>query len=464
MSRRDIAVILEKLSLDHRTSLADKACAFLQAVESNRAVKNHPSYAAICIDIAAVQLRIDVSRPALIRLSGAASPLDYSSALQKLSRLLTGKAGETESQDGSSRHTQASGAKSRNAASRSTSMGNGLSGDGARYELMRQLLTGTTMTCLRQLAVQYGSIELEELVLECLQRFFDIWIKSLTPAQRVHVNYADAKWVGAAFWLCAMARAMTVGKGEGTGAESSAQVPAASKTAKTPAIKRIGGRGGKELKDMILTAVEHTIKKTELDTTIRLIEDTTQGYLLSLRKAKAGTVSTAAASRRKEVSPPDEDPDPVETVSTARFDRASLGRVEKRQEPDKYKGIGTKRTVSNVSQLSIASDNDDGQVTSSDASTVRSAKPPLKRTRLDSQVSTELSSSADIMSTKKRATRKTLKEATADSQTASQILNQRRKTGGVYSMIPRVHYENTRAFIQYQEWRTRILHTLHSAG
>lgn len=55
MSRRDIAVILERLSLDHRTSLADKACAFLQAVESNRTVKNHPSYAAICIDIAAVQ-------------------------------------------------------------------------------------------------------------------------------------------------------------------------------------------------------------------------------------------------------------------------------------------------------------------------------------------------------------------------------------------------------------------------
>ncbi|KAF9968248.1 hypothetical protein BGZ70_005638 [Mortierella alpina] len=342
-------------------------------------------------------------------------------------------------------------------------MGNGSGGDGTRHGLMRQLITGTTMTCLRQLAVQYGSIELEELVLECLQRFFDIWIKSLTPAQRVHVNYADAKWVGAAFWLCAMARAMTVGKGEGSGAV--AQVAAGSKTVKAPAIKRISGRGGKELKDMILTAVEHTVKKTELDTTIRLIEDTTQEYLLSLRKARTGAgtgaASTAAPSNRKEVSPPDEDPDPMETVSTARFDRASVGRVETRQEPDRHRGLGTKRTVSNVSQLSIASDNDDGQVMSSDASAARSAKPPLKRTRLDSQASTELSSSADIMGTKK-TTRRTLKEATADSQTASQALNQRRKTGGVYSMIPRVHYENTKAFMQYQEWRKRTLETLHS--
>ncbi|CAO3572069.1 unnamed protein product [Mortierella alpina] len=330
---------------------------------------------------------------------------------------------------------QTSGTKSRNAVLRSASMGNGLGGDGSRHELMRQLITRATMTCLRQLAVQYGSIELEELVLECLQRFFDIWIKSLTPAQRVHVNYSDAKWVGAAFWLCAMARAMTVGKGEGSGAE--AQAAAGSKAAKTPSVKRISGRGGKELKDMILAAVEHTVKKTELDTTIRLIEDITQEYLLSLRKARAGAVatSTAAASRLKEVSPPEEDPDPVETVSTARFDRASVGRVEKRQEPERYRGLGTKRTVSNVSQLSIASDNDDGQVTSSDASIARSAKPPLKRTRIHSQASTELSSSADIMSTKKRATRRTLKEATADSQTASQVLNQRRKTGGVYSMV-----------------------------
>ena len=55
MSRRDIAVILERLSLDHRTSIADKACAYLQAAEFNGAIKNHPSHAAICVDIAADQ-------------------------------------------------------------------------------------------------------------------------------------------------------------------------------------------------------------------------------------------------------------------------------------------------------------------------------------------------------------------------------------------------------------------------
>lgn len=53
MSRRDITYILQKLSLDHRTSLAEKACAFLQATESNRTIKSHSSHAAICVDIAA---------------------------------------------------------------------------------------------------------------------------------------------------------------------------------------------------------------------------------------------------------------------------------------------------------------------------------------------------------------------------------------------------------------------------
>jgi hypothetical protein len=55
MSRRDISVILERLTLDHRTSLAEKACAYLQAVESNGAIRNNPSHAAICVDIAADQ-------------------------------------------------------------------------------------------------------------------------------------------------------------------------------------------------------------------------------------------------------------------------------------------------------------------------------------------------------------------------------------------------------------------------
>jgi len=41
------------VSLDHRTSLAEKACAFLQATESNRTIKSHSSHAAICVDIAA---------------------------------------------------------------------------------------------------------------------------------------------------------------------------------------------------------------------------------------------------------------------------------------------------------------------------------------------------------------------------------------------------------------------------
>jgi len=47
MSRRDISEILERLSLNHRNSLAEKACAYLQAVESIRAIKNHPSHATL---------------------------------------------------------------------------------------------------------------------------------------------------------------------------------------------------------------------------------------------------------------------------------------------------------------------------------------------------------------------------------------------------------------------------------
>ncbi|KAG0213521.1 hypothetical protein BGX28_004157 [Mortierella sp. GBA30] len=500
MSRRDIAVILERLSLDHRTSLAEKSCAFLQAVESNGAVKNHPSHAAICIDIAAVQLQIDVSRPALIRLSGAASPLEYSSTLQKLTRLLTGKpaAAGTDSQVDSRKLAQTSskvGSKS-GRSTVTTSVDNRAlkENSSSRHSLMRELLTPTTMSCLRQLTVQYGSIELEELVLECLDRFFDVWLKSLPPAQRIHVNYADAKWVGAAFWLCAMARTMTIGKDEENTTEKNADTADKSATSevllsttgkkptRTAAVKKIGGRGSKELKEIILTAVEHTVRKTELDTTIRLIEDVTQEYLLSLRKARGATNSTAAASsrRRKITSNGDETAKEGGDDNTVpAFEKKApvaprqRPQLEQSEETDKHRRMGTKRQVSNVSQLSNASDIDDGQEVhheegSSTASTTRSSKPALKRTRLDSQASAGISSSADIMSTTKRGTaaRKTLKEATAESQSASQLLNQRRNAGGVYSMIPRVRYEQTRAFAQYQEWRTRMINAAlhHSAA
>ncbi|KAI7829875.1 hypothetical protein BC939DRAFT_324075 [Gamsiella multidivaricata] len=466
MSRRDIAEILERLSLDHRTSLAEKACAYLQAVDSNGGIKNHSSHAAICVDIAAEQLSIEVSRQALIRLSGAASPSAYSSTLEALSRYLTGK----------SKHNNTH--STRSASQPSTQLH--LSGN-SRHAQMQQLLSSTSQTYLRQMAVQYGSMELEELVLELLELFFESWIKTLAPAQRIHVKYSDAKWVGAGFWLCAMARNMTAGKAE----------------EKATTVKRIGGRGGKELKDLILTAVEHKVKKTELDNTIRLMEDTCQEFLLSLRKPKGGNASAPSTPRkRKDSNNSDSGASLVDIVIPMRGGvdvqttatntdmqesgvkegdnpflvnksaPTSLRRPrEETQDLSIYGRLGTKRQISNVSQMSLLSDGDDleqDQAGEAIVTTGRVVKPPSKRKKLDSQ-DVQLSS-AGIMSAKKGAApKKGLKEAAASSQEASRLLNQRRKTG-VYNMIPRVRYENTRAFAQYQEWRDRILNMLGSTG
>ncbi|KAF8935843.1 hypothetical protein BGZ58_004764 [Dissophora ornata] len=464
MSRRDIAVILERLSLDHRTSLADKACAYLQAAEFNGAIKNHPSHAAICVDIAADQLSIEVSRQVLVRLSGAPSPSEYSNTLQKLSRLLTGKSRQHDQE------TLSTGS--------SPTLDVNLTGD-PRHSHMRQLISSTSQTYLRQLAIQYGSMELDGLALDCLERFFEVWVKSLSPAQRVHVKYSDPKWVGAAFWLCAMARNMTVSKVE--------EMATAEGGAKAKVAKRIGGRGGKELKETILTAIEHKVKKPELDNTIRLIEDTVLVFLMSLRKPKGGVTggsgSTPSTPRKRrplsdndsstsslieivipirggaEVQRPgqpkkserngdredgedDENPFIVKSAGSTTSELRGINR-----QPDAYRTMGTKRQISNVSQMSLVSDADDveeqgnGQETSGAAA--RSAKPPSKRKRLDP--SDIQLSSADITSLKKGTPRKGLKEATAASQDAGRLLNQRRKTGGVYSMIPRVKYENTRA-------------------
>ncbi|KAF9170822.1 hypothetical protein BGX21_008589 [Mortierella sp. AD011] len=461
MSRRDITVILERLSLDHRTSLAEKACAYLQAVESNSTIRNHPSHAAICVNIAADQLSIEISQPALIRFSGAASPSSYNSALQTLSRVLTGKS------------KQPSDSSDLNIASNI----------GSRHANIQQMISSTSQIYLRQLAVQYGSMELVGLVLECLDQFFETGIKSLPPAQRVHVKYSDAKWLGAAFWLCAMARGMTVGKGE--------------EQAEAAKAKRIGGRGSKELKEMILTALEHKVKKVELENTIRLVEDSTKEYLLSLRKPKGGpSAGLLTPRKRKSSNNSDSSASLVDIVIPTRggveawkpprndADESGDGNPFLVNEPagssttsgsrggsrltDSYKNLSTKRQISNVSQMSMNSDNDaaeqgdDQQTPISTATSSKSVKPPSKRTKLDLQ-DTSLSS-VDIMNSTKGSVRKGLKELAAASQESNRLLNQRRNAGGVYSMIPRVKYENTKAFAHYQEWKARILKTLASAG
>ncbi|KAF9194495.1 hypothetical protein BGZ50_006220 [Haplosporangium sp. Z 11] len=455
MSRRDIAVILEKLSLDHRTSLSEKACAFLQAVESNGSIKNHISHAAICVEIAATQLDIQISRPALVRLSGASSPLMYSSTFQTLSRFLTGKTTDAASVEPSGAAQETLSAES-------------------RHGELRLLLSSTSTTYLRQLAIQYGSMELDGLVLECLERFFGVWVKSLAPAQRMHVNYSDAKWVGAAFWLCAMARNMVLTKDvdsdkiQTQGQDKASSIAGGTKTA-TPKSqpKKIGGRRGKELKDIILQAVEHKVKKSELDNTIRLIEGITLEYLLSLRKPREGASTSSRPRIRSVTGSNDAGLDTTEDAKTANGSTRAPRRGEglKSGPVDAYAGLGTKRQISNVSQLSFASDTeiqegDYSETASSAVSSRPEAKvPPAKRSKLDPQISIGMTST-DIMGIKRSTARKGLKETAAASQNASQMLSRRRKTGGIYSMISRVKYEHTRSYLQYQEWRTRILKRL----
>ncbi|KAF9150306.1 hypothetical protein BG015_007898 [Linnemannia schmuckeri] len=469
MSRRDIAVILERLTLDHRTSLAEKACAYLQAVESNGAIRNSPSHAAICVDIAADQLSIEVSRQALILLSGAPSHVTYANALQTLTEFLTRSGNKDERSVGA-------GSKS--------FVTQGISNN-TRHAHMRRLLSSSTVSTLRQLAVQYGSMEMDDLVLECLEQFFDVWVRSLVPAQRVHVVYSHEKWMGAAFWLCAMARNMVAPKeAEDSDEDKTKKATTTTTTAgSTAKPKKIGGRQGKELKDMIMAAVGHKVQKKELETTIKLIEEKVPDYFVSLMKPSGGAsaAKTTAPRKRKISSNNGTSTGGAEVMTTDQGDASatqhrengsalgddpeneeqsgpSSNRRRRQQATDPYQRLGTKRTISNVSQISRSSDaeNDEGESTS------QVTRPASKRTKMDVQAGPELSS-AGIMSVKKGASRKNLKGVAAASQTASQMLGQRRKTGGIYSMIPRIKYENTRAYAHYQEWRTRILKAVKTA-
>ncbi|KAK3844209.1 MAG: hypothetical protein J3R72DRAFT_473457 [Linnemannia gamsii] len=490
MSRRDIAVILERLTLDHRTSLAEKACAYLQAVESNGTIRNSPSHAAICVDIAADQLSIEVSRQALILLSGSPSHVTYGNTLQTLTEFLTGSGnkGEQNGEGGGKKFVI-----------------RGIN-DNSRHAHMRRLLSSTTASSLRQLAVQYGSMEMDDLVLECLEQFFDVWVRSLAPAQRVHVVYSQEKWMGAAFWLCAMARSMVApkeandkdaggaDKDKGKG-ETTVAPPSAATSAAKP--KKIGGRQGKELKDIILAAIGHTVQKKELETTIKLIEEKVPHYFISLMKPSgsgSGTTPKASAPRKRKASNNsdtssgglggvDDMPSGQANTSATQYrdnnsnaldgdsDNDNAGtssRRTKQQSTDRYQQLGTKRQISNVSQISRSSDAEDGEgdedgSMQSKGTARRSTRPASKRTKMDPQAGSELSS-AGIMSSKKGGSRKSLKDMTAASQTASQMLNQRRKTGGIYSMIPRLKYENSRAFAQFQDWRSRILKAVKAAA
>ncbi|KAG0339932.1 hypothetical protein BG004_006609 [Podila humilis] len=276
MSRHDISYILQKLSLDHRTSLSDKACAFLQAAESNRRIKNHPSHAAICVDIAASELGIDVSREALVYISGAGGVSAYNSSRQTLSRyiILTGKSTQQEAEE------------------EITVSGN------ASFPQLRLLLRKTNLGYLRQLVIRQGSMELEDIVLGCLETFFTTWTPRLPPAQQAFVKQSEAKWIAAAFWLCAMARSMSVGKDEASTIKGPANDAPKTKTIK------IGGRGGKELKDAILDTVEYKVNASELDRTIRLIEIESLEYLLALRVTKirptGNTIQNANHPKQRE--------------------------------------------------------------------------------------------------------------------------------------------------------------------
>ncbi|KAF9130854.1 hypothetical protein BGW39_002548 [Mortierella sp. 14UC] len=494
MSRRDIAVILARLTLDHRTSLAEKACAYLQAVESNGTIKNNPSHAAICVDIAAEQLSIEVSRQALILLSGTPSHITYGNTLQTLTEFLTGS-GNKNDQNG--------GVGGKKFVIRGIN-------DNSRHAHMRRLISSSTASTLRQLAVQYGSMEMDDLVLECLEQFFDVWVRSLVPAQRIHVVYSHEKWMGAAFWLCAMARSMVAPKDtkdkntdsankekgkEATTATVGAPAATATSAAKP---KRIGGRQGKELKDIIMAAIGHRVQKKELDTTIKLIEEKVPEYFVSLMKssgsgsgsaAKTSTPRKRKPSSNSDISTGNEGGDgttsgKADALATQyrdnngkalddEFDNENPGtssRRTKEQSTDPHKRLATKRQISNVSHISQSSDVEDseggeanGMGEPSKRTASRSARPASKRTKMDPQAVPELSS-AGIMSSKKGGTRKSLKEVTAASQTASQKLNQQRKTGGIYSMIPRVKYQNSRAFAQFQEWRSRILKAVEAAA
>ncbi|KAG0355656.1 hypothetical protein BG005_005416 [Podila minutissima] len=441
MSRRDITYILQKLSLDHRTSLAEKACAFLQAAESNRTIKSHSSHAAICVDIAAKVLDIEVSREALVLISGAANLSAYNSTRQTLSRQLLGD---------STKDSEDEATFSRNVS----------------FHDMRVLLKRPSLGYLRQLIIREGSMELEDLVLDCLERFFKKWEPSLPPAQRIHIKHSDAKWIAAAFWLCAMARSMTVGKDEETDA------------GKGKAPKKIGGRKGKELKDNILDTVEHKVTKAELEKTIRLIEQETSDYLLALRVSKGKprgsgttipTTSAPPTPRKRKTSnescsfveidipvrgggKPQPAKVPRRELEAKESEDESSSAARRRPNLDVYRTLSTKRQISNVSLVSDAEDDKASSSNTKHELSTRSTQPPVtKRAKVDTPAKL---SSADIMRPKKSTGPKSLKET---ANIPDPVI--RRKTG-VYSMIPRVGYQKTKAYQQYQEWKQNILRTI----
>lgn len=313
---------------------------------------------------------------------------------------------------------------------------------------VRVLLKKSSLGYLRQLIIREGSMELEDLVLDCLDRFFKKWEPSLPPAQRIHIKHSDAKWIAAAFWLCAMARSMTVGKDE----------EADDGKGKTP--KKIGGRKGKELKDNILDTVEHKVTKAELEKTIRLVEQEISDYLLSLRVSKgklraSGTTtpSTSAPStpRKRKTSnessifveidipvrgggqaQPAKVPQWREPAAKENEDESS-SIARKRPHPDVYTTMSTKRQVSNVS---LVSDTEGDQASSSNTkhelSTRSTRPPPTKRTKVDAPPQL---SSADIMRPKKNTGPKSLKETATIPDSVI-----RRKTG-VYSMVRNRNYK-----------------------
>ncbi|KAG0220595.1 hypothetical protein BGX31_010820 [Mortierella sp. GBA43] len=466
MSRRDIAEILDRLSLKYLDSLEEKACAYLQAVESNRAIKNHPSHAAICVEIAANHTQ------------------------QTLSSHLIGSS----KQD--SQQSHGSGTRSHG------SQPAGSSGGGEGSDIIdssQPWITIKTQTYLRQLTVRYGSLELDGLVRQCLGEFFPVCSRLLPPAQQVYIKYSDLKWIGAALWLCAMSRNMAMDLAPGassapSGAEAGSGAGTEAKTgAKQTSAKKIGGRGSKELKEMIMNASDHSVKLQELDKAIDLIELFVPEYLKSLRKAKGGKGSRTSApstpKKQKAAAAPVRDQDGDENMAVddggggagsirLSLDMPTTTTTSRRgggtRDSSAYAGLSAKRQISNVSMMSMMSDDDDdGQDDQQDATPApeASAARPSKRKKMDTQgpetkvASSSLSSSsADIMNPTKKAAARSLTEATAAFQDSSRLQSKRKRTGGVYSMIPRTRYEDTKAYAHYQEWRTRILKSIQSKG
>jgi len=374
----------------------------------------------------------------------------YTSTLQTLDRFLPG---------GSKRGNSTGGDGQGGRGSESTSDANLLGN--SRHAKLCTSLTRTSLTYLRQMAVQYGSMELYEVVLECLEQFFPSWFLTLPPAQQLQMNYSDPKWVGAAFWLCAMAKNMNATPEEIAGKT----------TDKAP--KKIGGRGGKELKELIMTAVEHKVQQKDLETTIRLIEQYAQQYLVSLKKIKGGSTSTVSAPstpRKRKTSSTSGDLG-VDIVIPTRGGTEAQRLLQLKQQqqqqqstasnnpfmdptvsPDDWElrraralrdpaagattttttqGRSTKRTISNVSQMSLVSDGEDEEGSKQNA-TARPSRPS-KRTKVestaeDSQSSTTAISSSGIMKPKKGSVRK-------DLQTTAANQRGRRRTGGVYNMV-----------------------------